>query len=1345
MGGTRFMVQWEEHPSHLATRLGQLLEHQTLVDVTLMCNTHTLRVHRAVLAACSPYFETILQRQLGMHPLIVLKDMQFSVLKSLIEFMYCGETSVTEDNLGALLQAAKFFQVKGLSAMTKEALGLVPNPKTTVNGDAARKAFVGRPKRVGIQQTFVTTSGVKTVAGTHAAGSHTVGDVVPTKTTFQTVPKPVSVATTRPDTQQQTESAQLLLSLSGSEFPKQTFHTVSKNVRFHHNISSGSNSAVTVEPSRTCAVDSSVIKKEVGTLLPQNSSIKSTLTIPGGLSSATEDNAVVVTAAQPVYIAEPPRKRGRPVKRQMNVVFQEKVMTDADMALHKEAEASRKALEMLRQEMRSDATSESSSTVTTTASIPAATSATSSSNVVTQITTPSEFVRKLPLSRQTILSSTSKVHTTLISTVHTPTITTSSHTVAQSQLNANNNNTVVPKKINTNIIYKTVSNAAIEPKRKAAEPLTTEAAAADSNQGVLSMELKQEPVPEQTESILPDRTEVPAEQVFQLPVEGSETATATTAEGTTAKEENLVEYQVAEDNAGSQEVDLENTGTNIVYQMADASGAAGTAGSVMSQYMEVLKEAGLPTDVPILLDSGDGSYVTVNEEVLMNIVNGGVLQCHVTEGNFVAGEGIEFVVQEMSEAEVQGASEMPGEVQSEAVDATTEVEDASVTEAVKEGSEVAELQVEEDVSGEVIEDVLEHKEPPHEYLPLPSLDEDKDAVVESTETVIEEEEVGVTDQPVENKAVLEEEVEQFYTPVVEGTMDVTEEESVNTLEGEESMDVAVDKEDPAEEVTSAVLEEYDARDDEVITGDRYGESAMEGFPVMRRENSQEDSPDTPDKPSISKPTQSESFDETTASLDDAIDSKETTDIDSGYIFHEESTSCEDNPSEPTKETQDEEENEEDEEDDLKKDEEESNVMKAENSEMSVEEALQEMMGESSDAEVDVCDGNTATSTASQDEGDSQTMTTEQRSPEQEAEELRLVLSPEEEQVFTEKTETEEADSAPEQPSSLSLCNADDEEDAALDVVREETENSSHALTVTEDVVETFKFEESLDTDASATSAPDKSTPLPSNLSSANGMSENELPKSFDGDNEIRSPPPVVETSECVSKPLASTDDLVVKVTDGDLHAPLEGAQSEVQEDSVEPPDDKDAASNPEDRFVVSDNESNTKDLLESSGVDSSELDEDLGDNEAGAIVSPNKDIPFAVGLLPLKTALEKLQAMPEYQPRKTRSSSMGKESAPDVPAARVKRKASSIDGPEKKQKVCEGEDSLSTQQPIEEDMDTGEVPSSEEAATSIKCHKKWQQMYEAENIEDLTVDEGEEEEQPPVQSMPELLTESTEG
>lgn len=80
-----------------------------------------------------------------------------------------------------------------------------------------------------------------------------------------------------------------------------------------------------------------------------------------------------------------------------------------------------------------------------------------------------------------------------------------------------------------------------------------------------------------------------------------------------------------------------------------ATSAAGTdansAGNVAT-YMEALKEAGLPTDLPILLDSGDGSYVTVNEEVLMNICNGGVIHYQVAEGNLVQGTDGQVVVQE---------------------------------------------------------------------------------------------------------------------------------------------------------------------------------------------------------------------------------------------------------------------------------------------------------------------------------------------------------------------------------------------------------------------------------------------------------------------------------------------------------------------------------------------------------------------------------------------------------------------------------------------------------------------------------------------------------------------------
>lgn len=220
------MVHWDEHATHLANRLGYLLEHQLFVDVTLMCNTHTLKVHRSVLAACSPYFEEVLQRQLGNHPLIVLKDMKFSVLKSMIEFMYCGETSVTEENLNPLMEAAKFFEVKGLSSMSKDVLG-DKNPTTTQNSISTTavtsttsttdfstvSSYKGRGRRPGVSR-----------GGRRSA-------TVPTQV-LSPGSNPTAIISTSPVPQ--TESAQILLSLSGNN-SSQTLQTNSRNVRISPN------------------------------------------------------------------------------------------------------------------------------------------------------------------------------------------------------------------------------------------------------------------------------------------------------------------------------------------------------------------------------------------------------------------------------------------------------------------------------------------------------------------------------------------------------------------------------------------------------------------------------------------------------------------------------------------------------------------------------------------------------------------------------------------------------------------------------------------------------------------------------------------------------------------------------------------------------------------------------------------------------------------------------------------------------------------------------------------------------------------------------------------------------
>lgn len=55
--------------------------------------------------------------------------MRFSVLKCLVEFMYCGKTQCLEENLDELVSAAQFLKIKGLSKVTKEGLGITDNSK----------------------------------------------------------------------------------------------------------------------------------------------------------------------------------------------------------------------------------------------------------------------------------------------------------------------------------------------------------------------------------------------------------------------------------------------------------------------------------------------------------------------------------------------------------------------------------------------------------------------------------------------------------------------------------------------------------------------------------------------------------------------------------------------------------------------------------------------------------------------------------------------------------------------------------------------------------------------------------------------------------------------------------------------------------------------------------------------------------------------------------------------------------------------------------------------------------------------------------------------------------------
>ena len=125
MGGSgspqqQYCLRWNQHRSNLLSAFDQLLQTEALTDVTLSCGGASIKCHRIVLAACSGYFQSLFVHDnvyLGapqQHPIVVFKDIQLAELKAILEFIYRGEVSVAQEQVGALLKAAESLKVKGL-------------------------------------------------------------------------------------------------------------------------------------------------------------------------------------------------------------------------------------------------------------------------------------------------------------------------------------------------------------------------------------------------------------------------------------------------------------------------------------------------------------------------------------------------------------------------------------------------------------------------------------------------------------------------------------------------------------------------------------------------------------------------------------------------------------------------------------------------------------------------------------------------------------------------------------------------------------------------------------------------------------------------------------------------------------------------------------------------------------------------------------------------------------------------------------------------------------------------------------------------------------------------------
>ena len=117
----KLCLQWNDFKENVTGAFGNLRKENDFADVTLACEDgRQVEAHKVILAASSPFFQSLLKRNQHPHPLIYMRGMKSDDLVAIVDFLYYGEANVFQESLDSFLTIAEELQLKGLTGQTDE-------------------------------------------------------------------------------------------------------------------------------------------------------------------------------------------------------------------------------------------------------------------------------------------------------------------------------------------------------------------------------------------------------------------------------------------------------------------------------------------------------------------------------------------------------------------------------------------------------------------------------------------------------------------------------------------------------------------------------------------------------------------------------------------------------------------------------------------------------------------------------------------------------------------------------------------------------------------------------------------------------------------------------------------------------------------------------------------------------------------------------------------------------------------------------------------------------------------------------------------------------------------------